>query len=301
MPAGISRFVTSRDGLKLHLRDYDPGWPGRVPVVCLPGLSRTSDDFERVADRLSSGAAAPPRRVIAIDYRGRGLSAWDPDPRNYDLKVESEDIHTILRELSVPDAIVIGTSRGGLHAMLLAATEPALLRGVVLNDIGPVLAAEGLARIKGYIGKAPDLSDWADAVAALRRTTGGHFTGLSDDEWDSYARLTFAEANGSIGLRYDPALSHNFANFDPATIPELWPQFDSLGHVPLLVIRGSNSDLLSQETADKMVRRHPAAELAIVDGQGHAPLLRDEPTLRRIVAFVERCDPAKPEAERRAP
>lgn len=290
MTAGISRFVTAGDGLRLHVRDFGHAITDRLPVVCLPGLSRTADDFTILATALSDGRRTKPRRVLALDYRGRGLSDWDRDSRNYDLQVESGDITTVLTAFGVDRAIFVGTSRGGLHTMLLGAMRPAMIAGAVLNDIGPVIAAEGLLRIKGYIGKLPQPADWPEAVAVLKRIGGAHFTSLDDETWDAYARLTFKDDNGVLGARYDPGLMDNLELLDLDAIPELWPQFDGLQYVPLLVIRGENSDLLSRETADAMVARHPAAELVTVPGQGHAPLLLDEPTIGTIAAFTTRCD-----------
>lgn len=286
----VSRFVHAEDGLRLHVRDYDPDEATGLPVVCLPGLSRTADDFDRLATELSDGVQTQARRVLALDYRGRGLSAWDPEPKNYDLRVESNDIATVLVALGVTRAMFIGTSRGGLHIMLLGALRPAFLAGAVLNDIGPVIAAEGLARIKGYIGKIAPPTDWDSALGALRAIAGAHFTDLTDAEWMAYARLTFREADGVISGRYDPGLMENLKALDLDNIPELWPQFEGLRHIPLQLIRGANSDLLTAATAQAMVARHPDCELVTVPGQGHAPLLMDAPTITRIAAFVDRCD-----------
>lgn len=281
-----SHFVTVRDGLRLHARQYGDPDDTRLAVVCLPGLSRTAEDFDRLARHL----AAEGRRVLALDYRGRGLSDWDPEPKNYDLQVESNDIADVLTALGVGRATFVGTSRGGLHIMLLGALRPAFLAAAVLNDIGPVIDPTGLARIKGYIGKAPPLADWDAALAALQRIGAGHFTDLNEAEWRAYARLTFQEKEGRIVGRYDPGLMVNLAAMDLGKVPELWPQFDGLSALPLLVVRGANSDLLSPETAAAMLARHPGAELVTVPGQGHAPLLRDAPTMARIAAFVGRQD-----------
>ena len=285
-----SRFVTVRDGLRLHARDYGSGASALLPVVCLPGLSRTAEDFERLAVRLAGDG----RRVVALDYRGRGLSAWDPDPKRYDLRVESNDIADVLTALGIGRAVFVGTSRGGLHIMLLGALRPSFLAGAVLNDIGPVIEPAGLARIKGYIGKAPPVRSWEDALATMKGIADGRFTDLDDAEWRAYAQLTFQETDGRFQGRYDPGLMINLAAMDLGKIPELWPQYDGLAHLPLLVVRGANSDLLSSETAAAMLARHPGAELVTVPGQGHAPLLRDHPTIERIATFVARCGNAPP-------
>ncbi|MDX7950756.1 alpha/beta hydrolase [Lichenihabitans sp. Uapishka_5] len=282
----VSHFIQVRDGLRLHARLHGEPDDRRLPVVCLPGLSRTAEDFDRLARHL----AAEGRRVLALDYRGRGLSAWDPEPRNYDLQVESNDIADVLTALGITRATFVGTSRGGLHIMLLGALRPAFLAAAVLNDIGPVIDPAGLTRIKGYIGKAPPLPDWDATLAALKRIGAGHFTDLDEAEWRAYAELTFQEKDGRIVGRYDPGLMVNLAAMDLDKVPELWPQFDGLAALPLLVVRGANSDLLSPATAAIMLARHPGAALVTVAGQGHAPLLRDAPTIDRIAAFVARQD-----------
>ena len=282
-PPAISRFVTAPDGLALHVRDYGPLWSAALPVVCLPGLTRTAEDFDVLAQAL----ARAPRRVLALDYRGRGLSAWDPDWKHYDLKVESADILAVLAASGVERAVFVGTSRGGLNAMLIAALRPGVLAGVVLNDIGPVLEPQGLARIRASVGKLPAPTSWADAVDLLKHVAGAQFPGISEGEWEQFARLTYQESGGKLTGRYDPKLFKTLETLDlEAPLPDLWPQFEALVHVPVLVLRGSQSDLLSQATAEEMTRRHPDCALHIVPGQGHAPLLLDEPSIARIAAFV---------------
>jgi pimeloyl-ACP methyl ester carboxylesterase len=286
-PSPLSRFHAAPDGLKLHLYDYDPGGDA-TPVVCLPGLARTGADFDALAKRLSRR-----RRVIAIDYRGRGLSERDSDWTKYDLFVENADILAQLTAVGIGEAIVVGTSRGGLHAMLFAATRPALLRGVVLNDIGPVIDVKGLTRIRGYVGKLPAPASWSDAVDMAKRVLSAQFTSLTEDEWEAYARLTFEEKDGRLVARYDPALSKGLETLDlTVPPPTAWPQFEGLRNVPVLTLRGENSDLLSPETLAEMARRHPRFEAHTVAGQGHAPLLLDAPTLARIEAFIESVDAA---------
>ena len=277
----VSHFYSAQDGLRLHLRDHG-GPEGRTPVVCLPGLARTAEDFDALASHLKSE-----RRVVALDYRGRGLSDWDKDWKNYDLAVENGDILTVLAAAGISEAVLIGTSRGGLHSMIFAATRPTLLKGVVLNDIGPALEAKGLARIRGYVGKLPAPRSWSDAVNLAKSIMGAQFTGLSEAEWETYARLTFIEKDGRFSARYDPNLMRPLAALDlEAPLPELWPQFEGLAHVPVLAIRGENTDLLSEATLSGMAARHPRFESHTVPGQGHAPLLLDEPTISVIAQFV---------------
>lgn len=283
----VSRTVEAPDGLRLHARDYGRTDADAPTVLCLPGLARTAADFDVLARHLV--ASDPGRRVLALDYRGRGLSARDPDPARYDIPVESGDILAVLDALGVTQAVLVGTSRGGLHTMMLAAVRPSLLRGAVLNDIGPVIEPVGLARIRGYIGKLPQPGSWDEAVAMLRQVAGAQFTGLADADWLAYAETTFETEGGAFRTRYDPALMNNLAKLDLDAVPTLWPQFEALGGVPVLVIRGANSDLLSPETAAAMTARLPDCTLLTVPGQGHAPLLTDAPTIAAIARFVARC------------
>ena len=280
--APVSRYYTAPDGLKLHVLDWS-GPSDAIPVVCLPGLARTAADFSALATRL-----ARTRRVLALDYRGRGLSRWDADWKNYSLAVENADILAVFTAMGVDRATIVGTSRGGLHAMLLSATRPTLLHAVVLNDIGPAIEARGMARIRGYVGKLPAPKSWADAADLARFTMGEQFSGLDAADFETYARLTFEEKKGVFSTRYDPALLKTLEGLDlSAPLPTMWPQFEGLRDIPTLVIRGANSDLLSAETVDEMARRHPSLEAYVVPGQGHAPLLLDTPSIERVAAFVE--------------
>ena len=290
-----SRFATAPDGLRLHYRDVGPSVSAVLPVVCLPGLARTSEDFDPLAAYLSR--TGPPRRVLSLDYRGRGLSAHDAEPGHYTVAIEAKDVLAVLSDADVGQAVFVGTSRGGLITMAIASVQPDRIRGTVLNDIGPVLEPAGLDRIRGYIGKLPVPRDWGEAVGIIQGYAGAQFTGLSDEDWMAFAQTTFRERDGALEIRYDPALMRALQDLDTTNLPILWPQFGALRRAPLLVIRGEHSDLLSTETADDMIRRHPDAGLVTVHGQGHAPLLRDPPTLARIGAFVLHCDEHAPSTE----
>ncbi len=282
-PNITSRFHTSADGLRLHLRGYTPQDARGLPVVCLPGLARTADDFDCIARALAQQG----RRVIAIDYRGRGLSDHDPDPKKYDLAVESADIQLMLAAECITQAIFLGTSRGGIHAMLFAAFKPELLAGVILNDIGPVLEPAGLIRIKSYVGRLPRPQNWDEAVAMFKKVSGAQFPALSDADWHAYARLTLEEKEGELVARYDPALARALDAYDPSKpMPDLWAQYEALKPFPLLAIRGETSDLLSPAVFQEMLSRHPSAQALTVPGQGHAPLLLDQPSIERICAFI---------------
>ncbi|MBO0734534.1 MAG: alpha/beta hydrolase [Methylocapsa sp.] len=288
-----SRYCIAHDGLRLHLREYgsmlDPG----IPAVCLPGLTRNSVDFDPLAAALAGGRNGPRRRVLALDYRGRGLSDYDKDWRNYSLETENLDLLSVLAAMEIQGAIFIGTSRGGMHVMLLSAARPAVIRGIVLNDIGPVLEPRGMARIRSYVGKLPVPKSLKEAAGLLKELMSERFNGLSEADWEAYARMTFSDDVGRIAMRYDSNLMKTLELLDlEQALPSLWPQFDGLTGLPMLIIRGENSDLLSAETLSEMLRRHKGAQSCIVKGQGHAPLLIDEPAIDRICAFAASIDDA---------
>ncbi|MDP2800860.1 MAG: alpha/beta hydrolase [Phreatobacter sp.] len=282
-----SRFVTARDGLKLHARLYGRPAPGRLPVLCLAGLAGHSGDFDVLARAL-----APVRQVIALDYRGRGLSASDPDWRNYALPVELEDLLTVTTALGLARAVFIGTSRGGLLTMLTSAVRPSLIAAAILNDIGPVIEGAGLARIKSYLGRLPTPATLDEAVALLKSIGQSRFPVLTDADWRGQAANIWMERDGRLMAAFDPALTKTLesVSFD-RPMPTLWPQFDGLVGVPVMVIRGEHSDILSAATVGTMADRRPDLDVLTVQGQGHAPLLTDGPSIGRIQSFIRRSDP----------
>lgn len=287
-----SAFVTATDGLRLHARDYMPADGGfrRLPVVCLPGLSRTASDFHTLALALAGDAKAP-RRVLALDYRGRGLSDYDPDWRRYDPRVELGDLMQVLAALGVGEAVFVGTSRGGILTMALSAARPALIRGAVLNDIGPVVEAKGLIRIRGYVGKLPTPSTFAEGGRILKQLFDAQFPTFGPAEWEAYARATWKETPEGLHPDYDPRLLKGLEQLDlEAPLPTLWPYFEGLRHVPVLSLRGALSDILSEETVTEMSHRHPRFESAVVPNQGHAPFLSSPTLIARIARFVARCE-----------
>jgi pimeloyl-ACP methyl ester carboxylesterase len=295
-----NRFVTAPDGLRLHMREFgsplDPG----VPVVCLPGLSRCCSDFSPLARALAAGAAGSMRRrVLAFDYRGRGASDHDPNWRNFELGVEQADIAAMLTAADVDGAIFIGTSRGGLHIMAMAACRPNLLRGAILNDVGPVLEAQGLVRIRNFLSDMRPPRSLDEAIYLVKKMMGDQFTALPDEEWELFARATFQKEDGSFGLKYCPMLIKALESLNlDEPLPTLWPLYDALKKVPLLVIRGANSDILSEETFAEMVRRHETCHTHVVPGQGHAPLLYDKPSIEKIAQFIAQIDTQTVSAER---
>ena len=286
-----STFVTAPDGLRLHVRCYGRASAPGTPVVCLPGLARTSADFDVLATALSRGAPQP-RRVIALDYRGRGLSQYDRDPANYSVPVELADVLAVVTALETLPAIFIGTSRGGILTMLLAAVRPSALAGAVLNDIGPVIEPQGLMRIKSYVGKLPQPGTYEEGAEILRRLFHSQFPRLGPDDWLAAAHRMFKEENGRLVTTYDPKLAATLEGVGPEQpLPALWKEFDALANVPVMVIRGANSDILSPATVGQMRARHPSLEILDVADEGHAPLLRDSESIQRILTFVSRYQP----------
>jgi pimeloyl-ACP methyl ester carboxylesterase len=286
-----STFVSARDGLRLHVREYGMRRASALPVVCLPGLTRTTADFDVLGPAIAYGE--PRRRVIAIDSRGRGQSEYDVNPRNYNLAVELADVVTVLATLEIEQAVFVGSSRGGLVSMLLAVAHPTAIAGVVLHDIGPVIEPKGLARIKDYVGKLPQPASFAEGAEILRRLFEAQFPEFTADQWVTSAQQTWKIEDGELALTYDVHLACALAEFDiERPLPPLWNEFDALAHVPLLVIRGANSDVLSAATVDTMRTRHPDSTIIEVANQGHVPLLDGSELIDRIAEFVRRCDVA---------
>jgi pimeloyl-ACP methyl ester carboxylesterase len=286
-------FCQSADGLKLHAKVIGPDHGKALPVLCLPGLTRTAEDFDDIARAVAADPASP-RKVVSIDYRGRGLSDYDPDPAKYTVPVELGDVLAIAASLGITRAILLGTSRGGLISMALAAAQPQLLAGVILNDIGPALEIGGLMKIKSYIANPAPRKTWDEAARGLKELFGSVFPSLNDAEWMAWARRAFREKNGGgLERTYDLKLSHTLDGFDPSNpLPQVWELFDKLAGVPLMLIHGGLSDLLSPQGVQDMVARRPDLDLVEVEDQGHAPLLADKPTMDRIAAFCARCDEA---------
>jgi pimeloyl-ACP methyl ester carboxylesterase len=294
MPASsASIFVSAPDGLRLHVRSYgEASWP-TLPVVCLPGLSRTADDFEVIAGALAQPGAHA-HRVIALDYRGRGLSEYDRNPFNYAFPVELADLQAVIAALDCAPAIFIGTSRGGILTMMLAALRPTLIAGVVLNDIGPVIEPQGLVRIKSYVGRLPQPRDFDEGAEVLRRLFGAQFPRLGREDWLAAARRAFRQdEDGKLVPTYDVQLAKTMEGVDlEQPLPPLWKEFGALAHVPLMVIRGENSDILSAATVEAMRSRRSGMEVVEVADQGHAPLLAEADVIARISAFAARCEEA---------
>ena len=287
----------SVDGLRLFARDYGSPLSPWLPVVCLPGLARDSRDFHDLATHLSTHRHRP-RRVVAFDYRGRGRSEWAKSAESYTPLNEMNDVLDGMSALAIPSAVVVGTSRGGIIGMLMGATRPATVAGLVMNDIGPVIEPQGLARIKTYVGRLPRPDDWADAARLLRRIHGAGFPAWRDADWDEFARLTFSDDGEGPSGAHDPKLAQTLEGIDfDRPLPDMWDVFSALHPIPALVIRGEHSDILSGGTMERMSAEHPHLETFSVAGEGHAPLLRGTQLLARISAFVTALEGSGPRPE----
>lgn len=282
-------FYAAPDGLRLHARVYGEANSGHWPVVCLPGLTRNARDFHELALRFSTGSN--PRKVVAFDYRGRGQSAYDPDVSHYNVGVEASDILAGLAALGIEQATFIGTSRGGLIIHVLGALRPAVLKAIVLNDIGPVIEPAGLAHIQSYLERAPKPKTFTEVVNVQRHVHGKDFPALTDADWARMVGSLYRETGQGLLPDFDPKLVGTVASLDLSQpLPALWPQFDALAAIPLLTVRGANSRLLSTQTLDEMRKRHPGTEVITVTGQGHAPFLETGSLPGDIAAFLDRAE-----------
>lgn len=277
----MADFTTS-DGLQIYYEDTGSG----QPLLCLAGLTRNCRDFDHIAPHLRD------TRLISMDCRGRGQSQYDPNWANYNLLREAQDVIELLDYLGLEKVTVLGTSRGGLIAMMLAAGHADRLAGVILNDVGPVLSADGLARIIDYVGKPPPWTSYAQAAAGLKAALGRDFPDLPDDVWTHMAQAQYCEADGGLILRYDAHLRDALlaqidAQADAGSPPDLWPLFAALKPLPTGVLRGANSDILEAETLAEMQRRHPDLIVATVPNRGHVPLLDEPQSLTLIRQILE--------------
>ncbi|MER8367212.1 alpha/beta hydrolase [Mesorhizobium sp. M1378] len=281
-------FYTAPDGLSLHARIYGEANSGHWPVVCLPGLTRNCRDFHELALYLSTQAK---RKVVAFDYRGRGQSAYDADIGHYNIGTEAGDILAGLAALDIGEAAFIGTSRGGLIVHVLGAMRPAVLKAIVLNDIGPVIEPQGLAHIRSYLDPSPKPKPHAEVIRAQHSAHGADFSALTDADWERMASALYRETERGFLPDFDPKLVETLAGLDPSRpLPDLWPQFDALAAIPMLVIRGANSKLLSAETLEQMRTRRTDIETITVDGQGHAPFLETAGLPGSIAGFLDRVE-----------
>ena len=273
------RHWTSEDGLRLHYRDY-AGPEDKSPVVCIPGLTRNARDFEMLASRLAAR-----RRVLCLDLRGRGDSAYAKDPATYVPPNYVSDLEALLDQTGIARFVAVGTSLGGLVTMLFATRHAGRLAGAVFNDVGPEVSGAGLARIGGYVGQGRSFETWMHAARALEESQGEMFPDFAVSDWLTLAkRAMILGSNGRIVFDYDMKIAEPLATPANAAPPDLWPCWRVLAGRPVLVLRGAMSDILAPQTAARMIAEVPEAELVTLPRIGHAPTL-DEPL---AVAAIER-------------
>jgi pimeloyl-ACP methyl ester carboxylesterase len=280
-------YYQSDDGLRLFARDYSASPSTLTPLLCLPGLTRNSRDFETIAPWL-----AQKRRVIAADFRGRGLSQYASDPASYRPDIELIDMIALLNFLKVDRVAVIGTSRGGIVGMLMAAFFRDRLAGLFLNDVGPELDSTGLLRIRSYLGVRGEFASWETAVANLKSNTTG-FESLAEDEWQAFAQRVFKPLDGLPQTDYDLTLAQTFPSVEDINagrVATLWELFSSIEGLPVSVVRGEHSDLLSSATVTKMKEINASMDATVVPNRGHAPLLDETKSKEAIVRWLERVD-----------
>jgi pimeloyl-ACP methyl ester carboxylesterase len=274
------RCFTVGDGLRLHYRDY-PGSAEKPPILCLPGLTRNSRDWAEFAERYS-----PRFRVIALEFRGRGDSDYDPVPQRYNPLTYARDVLELLDQLGIDQAIFAGTSLGGLVTMTVAAMAPQRICATIMNDVGPDIDASGVERILTYVGKDRRFAGWDQAAEAIAANYGASFERYTHDDWVKMAKRNCREDNGEICFDYDMAIAEPFKTTGPTPHVDLWPFFAALAQKPLLVIRGAKSDLLTAATAARMQKAAPNMKLAVVPGVGHAPELNEPEAVAAIDEFL---------------
>ena len=280
-------WYTSQDGLRLFYRDYpgpdDQGLSSGAAVLCLPGVTRNSSDFDRLAERLSARY-----RVLCPDFRGRGLSAYDPDPDNYTLASYVNDAKHLLAVCGVSHVHVIGTSLGGIAAMVMAVAIPSTLASVVLNDIGPEIGSDSLSGIVEYMKDDTALPDWDAVTDNVRAAFLPNLPKGSDDDWQRIARNTYKETtDGTFVHAFDQGIVKQFEKALTTKI-DLWPLFMALGGIPVLTLRGALSGILSADTLGAMGDAMPAMMSLTVEDRGHPPLLSEPPVLEAIDAHLAR-------------
>ena len=283
--AYVGNKIPAQDGLALYYRDYGDAtqtWP--LTVLCLAGLTRHSADFDELALRLSGQ-----RRVLAMDYRGRGESARDPDAANYQPTTYLSDAIHLLAATGCHKVVVIGTSLGGILAMAMAATRPTTLAGVVLNDVGPEIDPKGVARIASYVGQRVEIDNMQMAAEIMKRDYAAAYPDWSDADWTAEAARNYVVGGDGKPVRnYDPAISQGLKS--ASATGDLWPAYRALADIPTLCVRGAASDILSSDTLARMKSEKPDLFTAEVANRGHAPMLNEPAAVDAIEAFLAHCD-----------
>jgi pimeloyl-ACP methyl ester carboxylesterase len=250
-------------------------------LLCLHGLTRNSRDFADLAERYS-----PRFRVLALDFRGRGSSDYDPLPMRYNPLTYASDVLELLDSNGIDQAVFVGTSLGGLVTMTMAAMAPQRIAATILNDVGPDVDAAGIDRILSYVGNDRRFRSWDEAADAIAANQGGSFDLYTHEDWVKMAKRNCREEKGEIRFDYDMAIAEPFKASGPTPKVDMWPLFQALARKPLLVVRGAKSDLLTPATVARMQEVAPDAKFALVEGVGHAPELNEPEAVVAIDAFL---------------
>ena len=281
----VDCWYHSDDGLRLYARDYgcrDADRPGVETILCMHGLTRNCADFADLAEHLCERY-----RVITVDQRGRGRSDYDSTVANYTPVTYVRDMFVLLDKLALDEVILVGSSMGGLMSFLMATTQPGRVKAMIINDIGPELDPAGLARIQAYVGKSEPVSSWDEAVAQARAINAVAFPDFTDRQWLDFTRGIYREEDGVPVLAYDPAIATPMEREDSGAIPpDMWPLFESVCNIPMLVERGALSDILAVVCVEGMLRRKPDLQVAEIPHRGHAPTLTEAASLVAIDAFL---------------
>lgn len=277
------QYFTNPDGLKQYYRDYNTAPEGAPTVLCMPGLTRNSKDFAGIASHMAATC-----RVICVEQRGRGNSQWDPEPGRYRPDVYIADMKALLEHLGIKHVIAFGVSLGGLMTMMMGAMMPGTLIGAIINDIGPEVDHTGIARIKSYVGKGTPPTTWDEAVAAVKTSNTGVYPTFTEDDWRAFTEKLYTDEGGKPVLQYDPALSQNFNEEESQSAPDLWPFFAMLKDIPMVVLRGEVSDILSAETLLRMAMEHPDLDPVTVPDKGHVPLMTEPECITAVDALIKK-------------
>lgn len=276
-------YYQSPDQLRLYARDYRCTKPNAETLLLMHGLSRNSADFADLAQALKKNF-----RVIVVDQRGRGNSSYDSNVNNYNPAVYVQDMFCLLDHLNISSVSLIGTSMGGLMAMIMASMQPQRINSIVINDIGPVVNPAGLERIKSYLGKTKAVHNWQQAIDQCKQLNAKEFPDFDDNAWKKFTHALYKENSAGIPqLAYDPAIATPIDSNQANAVPvDLWPTFDALAQSPLLLIRGESSDILSRDCVKEMLNRKPDMQFIEIANRGHAPLLNEAAAVQGIERFL---------------
>ena len=288
MPDYQEIYYNSADGLRLYARDYQRSEQqsrDQTPLLCMHGLTRNSADFEDLCEVLANRY-----RLVVVDQRGRGRSAYDPNAANYNPLVYVQDMFALLRQLKITSVILLGTSMGGIMAMMMAAMQPDVVKALIINDIGPAVAPTGLARIQRYVGKLSPVTNWQEAVAQTKQINQLAFPDFTDPDWLAFAKRIYQEdADSNLKLAHDPAIATPIdASEGQSLSVNLWPVFEQISDKPILLIRGELSDILALECVAEMQRIKPNLDYSEIANVGHAPLLSEPAAVAAIQTFLQR-------------